>query len=202
MKSFKMDIKSAAFVSSFTDYQQCPEIDIPEYAFVGRSNVGKSSLINMLLDRKNLAKTSQTPGKTQLINFFLINNSWHLVDLPGYGFAKVKKSISKDFNRIIKDYAEFRTNLVCLFVLIDARHKPQQNDLLFMQWLGERQIPFAIIFTKTDKLKELALERNIQFYKQEMLKEWESLPDLFLTSAENKRGRNELLDYIDRLNQI
>ncbi|MDK2979277.1 MAG: GTP-binding protein [Bacteroidales bacterium] len=202
MKSFKMDIKSATFVSSFTDYQQCPEIDIPEYAFVGRSNVGKSSLINMLLDRKNLAKTSQTPGKTQLINFFLINNSWHLVDLPGYGFAKVKKSISKDFNRIIKDYAEFRTNLVCLFVLIDARHKPQQNDLLFMQWLGERQIPFAIIFTKTDKLKELALERNIQFYKQEMLKEWESLPDLFLTSAENKRGRNELLDYIDRLNQI
>jgi GTP-binding protein len=197
-----MDIKSAAFVSSFTDYQQCPEIDIPEYAFVGRSNVGKSSLINMLLDRKNLAKTSQTPGKTQLINFFLINNSWHLVDLPGYGFAKVKKAIRKDFNRIIKDYAEFRTNLVCLFVLIDARHKPQQNDLQFMQWLGERQIPFAIIFTKTDKLKELALERNIQFYKQEMLKEWESLPDLFLTSAENKRGRDELLDYIGRLNQI
>jgi GTP-binding protein len=197
-----MDIKSAAFVSSFTDYQQCPEIDIPEYAFVGRSNVGKSSLINMLLDRKNLAKTSQTPGKTQLINFFLINNSWHLVDLPGYGFAKVKKSIRKDFNRIIKDYAEFRTNLVCLFVLIDARHKPQQNDWQFMQWLGERQIPFAIIFTKTDKLKELALERNIQFYKQEMLKEWESLPDLFLTSAENKRGRDELLDYIGRLNQI
>jgi len=197
-----MDIKSAAFVSSFTDYQQCPENDIPEYAFVGRSNVGKSSLINMLLNRKNLAKTSQTPGKTQLINFFLINNSWHLVDLPGYGFAKVKKSIRKDFNRIIKDYAEFRTNLVCLFVLIDARHKPQQNDLQFMQWLGERQIPFAIIFTKTDKLKELALERNIQFYKQEMLKEWESLPDLFLTSAENKKGRDELLDYIDRLNQI
>jgi GTP-binding protein len=197
-----MDIKSAAFVSSFTDYQQCPEIDIPEYAFVGRSNVGKSSLINMLLDRKNLAKTSQTPGKTQLINFFLINNSWHLVDLPGYGFAKVKKAIRKDFNRIIKDYAEFRTNLVCLFVLIDARHKPQQNDWQFMQWLGERQIPFAIIFTKTDKLKELALERNIQFYKQEMLKEWESLPDLFLTSAENKRGRDELLDYIGRLNQI
>jgi GTP-binding protein len=197
-----MDIKSAAFVSSFTDYQQCPEIDIPEYAFVGRSNVGKSSLINMLLDRKNLAKTSQTPGKTQLINFFLINNSWHLVDLPGYGFAKVKKAIRKDFNRIIKDYAEFRTNLVCLFVLIDARHKPQQNDWQFMQWLGERQIPFAIIFTKTDKLKELALERNIQFYKQEMLKEWESLPGLFLTSAENKRGRDELLDYIGRLNQI
>ncbi|MEA2106165.1 MAG: ribosome biogenesis GTP-binding protein YihA/YsxC [Bacteroidota bacterium] len=197
-----MDIKSAAFVSSFTDYQQCPEIDIPEYAFVGRSNVGKSSLINMLLDRKNLAKTSQTPGKTQLINFFLINKSWHLVDLPGYGFAKVKKTIRKDFNRIIKDYAEFRTNLVCLFVLIDVRHKPQQNDLQFMQWLGERQIPFAIIFTKTDKLKELALEQNIQFYKQEMLKEWESLPDLFLTSAENKRGRNELLNYIDRLNQI
>ncbi|MGC9375517.1 MAG: ribosome biogenesis GTP-binding protein YihA/YsxC [Bacteroidales bacterium] len=197
-----MDIKSAAFVSSFTDYQQCPEIDMPEYAFVGRSNVGKSSLINMLLDRKNLAKTSQTPGKTQLINFFLINNSWHLVDLPGYGFAKVKKTIRKDFNRIIKDYVEFRTNLVCLFVLIDARHKPQQNDLQFMQWLGERQIPFAIIFTKTDKLKELALEQNIQFYKQEMLKEWEFLPDLFLTSAENKRGRNELLNYIDRLNQI
>ncbi len=197
-----MDIKRATFVSSFTGYQQCPEIDIPEYAFVGRSNVGKSSLINMLLDRKNLAKTSQTPGKTQLINFFLINDSWHLVDLPGYGFAKVRKSIRKDFNRIIKDYAEFRTNLVCLFVLIDVRHKPQQNDLQFMQWLGERQIPFAIIFTKTDKLKELALERNIQFYKKELLKEWESLPEIFLTSAENKRERNELLDYIDRLNQI
>ncbi|HSH51682.1 MAG TPA: ribosome biogenesis GTP-binding protein YihA/YsxC [Bacteroidales bacterium] len=197
-----MDIKSAGFVSSFTGYQQCPDSNIPEYAFVGRSNVGKSSLINMLLDRKNLAKTSQTPGKTQLINFFLINDSWHLVDLPGYGFAKIKKSIRKDFNRIIKDYAEFRTNLICLFVLIDARHKPQKNDLQFMQWLGESQIPFSIIFTKTDKLKELALERNIQFYKEELLKEWESLPEIFLTSTENKRGRNELLDYIDRLNQI
>src|SRR6056297_2843461 len=164
-----MDIRSATFVSSFTDYRQCPDTNIPEYAFVGRSNVGKSSLINMLLDRKNLAKTSQTPGKTQLINFFLINDSWHLVDLPGYGFAKVKKSIRKDFNRIIKDYAEFRTNLVCLFVLIDIRHKPQQNDLQFMQWLGERQIPFSIIFTKTDKLKELPLERNIEFYKKELL---------------------------------
>ncbi|MFO7828988.1 MAG: ribosome biogenesis GTP-binding protein YihA/YsxC [Bacteroidales bacterium] len=197
-----MDIKSAEFVSSFTDYKQCPEEQLPEYAFVGRSNVGKSSLINMLLDHKKLAKTSQTPGKTQLINFFLINKKWHLVDLPGYGYAKVKKSIRKDFNRIIKDYAEYRKNLVCLFVLIDSRHKPQENDLHFMQWLGEKQIPFAIIFTKTDKLKESALERNIQFYKDEMLKEWEFLPDIFLTSAENKLGRNEVLDYISRLNQL
>lgn len=197
-----MNIKSAEFVSSYTDYKQCPEDPIPEYAFVGRSNVGKSSLINMLLDRRSLAKTSQTPGKTQLINFFLINKSWHLVDLPGYGFAKVKKTIRKDFNRIIKDYAEFRANLVCLFVLIDSRHEPQKNDLQFMQWLAEKQVPFAIIFTKTDKLKESALERNIKFYKEEMLKEWEFLPEIFLTSAENKSGRNELLDYIDRLNQI
>lgn len=197
-----MDIKSATFVSSFTGYQQCPDNNIPEYAFVGRSNVGKSSLINMLLDRKNLAKTSQTPGKTQLINFFLINNSWHLVDLPGYGFAKVKKTIRKDFNRLIKDYAAFRKNLVCLFVLIDARHKPQNNDLQFMQWLGENQIPFAILFTKTDKLSKTALINNIDFYTKEMLKEWETLPEIFLTSAENKKGRDELLRYIEQLNEL
>ncbi|MFO7842487.1 MAG: ribosome biogenesis GTP-binding protein YihA/YsxC [Bacteroidales bacterium] len=197
-----MDIKSATFVSSYTGYQQCPSTNIPEYAFVGRSNVGKSSLINMLLDRKKLAKISQTPGKTQLINFFLVNNSWHLVDLPGYGFAKVKKSIRKDFNRLIKDYAAFRENLICLFVLIDSRHKPQNNDLQFMQWLGENQIPFAIVFTKTDKLSETALQTNIDFYRNEMLKEWEALPDIFLTSAENKKGREELLGFINQLSQI
>ncbi|MEE4198893.1 MAG: ribosome biogenesis GTP-binding protein YihA/YsxC [Bacteroidales bacterium] len=197
-----MEIKSAAFVSSYTGYQQCPGTDLPEYAFVGRSNVGKSSLINMLLERKNLAKTSQTPGKTQLINFFLINQSWHLVDLPGYGFAKVKKSIRKDFNRLIKDYASFRQNLVCLFVLLDARHQPQSNDLQFMQWLGENQIPFAMIFTKTDKLNQVALKKNIDHYRQEMLKEWEALPEIFLTSAENKKGREELLGYIEQLNQL
>jgi len=176
--------------------------NVPEYAFVGRSNVGKSSLINMLLDRKKLAKISQTPGKTQLINFFLVNNSWHLVDLPGYGFAKVKKSIRKDFDRLIKDYAAFRENLICLFVLIDSRHKPQNNDLEFMQWLGENQIPFAMVFTKTDKLSETALKTNIDFYRNEMLKEWEALPDIFLTSAENKKGREELLGFINQLSQI
>jgi len=197
-----MDIKSATFVSSFTDYRQCPDINIPEYAFVGRSNVGKSSLINMLLDRKNLAKTSQTPGKTQLINYFLINDTWHLVDLPGYGFAKVKKSIRKDFNRIIKDYAAYRKNLVCLFVLIDSRHKPQNNDILFMKWLGENQVPFVMVFTKIDKLSELALKKNIDFYQEQMLQHWEILPEMFFTSAEKKNGREKMLGYINQLNQL
>lgn len=196
-----MKINSAAFISSYTSYKDCPEAGIPEYAFVGRSNVGKSSLINMLVDRKKLAKTSQSPGKTQLINLFLINKDWQLADLPGYGYAKVAKSIRKDFNKLIKDYAEYRKSLMCLFVLLDSRHAPQQNDLQFMKWLGETRIPFSMIFTKTDKLSSSALNKNLNHYKKEMLKDWESLPNIFSTSVEQKIGRNEILDFIEKINK-
>jgi len=196
-----MNIKSAEFMASYTTYKDCPEPVIPEYAFVGRSNVGKSSLINMLMDRKKLAKTSQSPGKTQLINSFFINKKWYLVDLPGYGYAKVAKSMRKDFNKLIKDYAEFRKNLMCLFVLLDSRHAPQQNDLSFMRWLGEKQIPFSMIFTKTDKLSSSELNKNLNHYKKEMLKDWELLPEIFVTSSEQKIGRNEILNYIAKINE-
>jgi len=172
-----------------------------EYAFVGRSNVGKSSLINMLLERKQIAKTSQTPGKTQLINHFLINGKWYLVDLPGYGFAKISKSKRGEFSRIIKDYTEFRQNLVCLFVLVDSRHKPQNNDLNFLEWLGEKGIPFAIIFTKTDKLAKSVKEKNIEDYKNELLTDWETLPEMFITSSETGLGREDILNYIEKLNK-
>ena len=195
-----MRIFSSEFIASYTGFDKCPDPKLPEYAFVGRSNVGKSSLINMLLDKKQLAKTSQTPGKTQLINFFLINEKWYLVDLPGYGYAKIAKTKRKDFQKLIKDYAEYRLNLICLFVLIDARHKPQNNDLLFMQWLGEKQIPFAMIFTKTDKLSKTQLENNIELYKTTMLNKWESLPEIFITSSETKLGQEETLAYIEKLN--
>ena len=196
-----MKIKSAEFISSYTTYKDCPEPKIPEYAFVGRSNVGKSSLINMLMDRKKLAKTSQSPGKTQLINLFFINKDWHLADLPGYGYAKVAKTMRKDFNKLIKDYAEYRKNLMCLFVLLDSRHAPQKNDLEFMRWLGEARIPFSMVFTKVDKLSSSELNKNLNHYKKEMLKEWEALPNIFITSAEQKIGRNEILDYIDKINK-
>lgn len=196
-----MEIKSAEFVSSYTSYKDCPKTDIPEYAFVGRSNVGKSSLINMLMERKKLAKTSQNPGKTQLINQFRINGDWFLVDLPGYGFAKVAKSMRKDFNILIKDYAKYRENLMCLFVLLDSRHEPQKNDLEFMRWLGENQIPFAMIFTKIDKLSSSALNKNLKHYKNEMLKQWEALPDIFITSSENKIGRLDILNFINTINK-
>jgi GTP-binding protein len=194
-------ITSSEFLASNTGYDKCPEPKMPEYAFVGRSNVGKSSLINMLLDRKQLAKTSQTPGKTQLINHFIINTNWYLVDLPGYGFAKTSKSKRSDFQRIIKDYTEFRQNLICLFVLVDSRHKPQSNDLLFMQWLGEKQIPFAMIFTKSDKVPKMKLTENIELYKTKMLENWEKLPEIFITSSETKLGREEILAYIEKLNK-
>jgi len=193
-------INSAEFVASYTGFDKCPDTKLPEYAFVGRSNVGKSSLINMLLERKQLAKTSQTPGKTQLINHFLINGKWYLVDLPGYGFAKISKSKRGEFSRIIKDYTEFRQSLVCLFVLIDSRHEPQNNDLLFMQWLGEKQIPFAMIFTKSDKLTKSKLAENMEVYKKTMLEKWETLPELFISSSETKLGREEILSYIQKLN--
>ena len=196
-----MEIKSAEFIASYTSYKDCPKDKLPEYAFVGRSNVGKSSLINMLVNQKKLAKTSQSPGKTQLINHFIINNNWYLVDLPGYGFAKVSKSTRKDFNRLIKDYSEYRENLMCLFVLLDSRHEPQKNDLEFMQWLGEKQIPFCMVFTKIDKLSSSALNKNMRNYKKEMLKIWEVLPEIFMTSSEKKIGKNEILSFIENVNQ-
>lgn len=196
-----MEIKSAEFVSSFVSYNDCPKTEMPEYAFVGRSNIGKSSLINMLLEKKKLAKTSQSPGKTQLINQFIVNNTWYLVDLPGYGYAKVAKSKRKDFNKLINEYILHRDNLMCLFVLLDSRHEPQKNDLGFMRWLGENQVPFAMVFTKVDKISSSAANTNITNYKKEMLKEWEALPQIFITSSEQKTGRTEILDYIQKINQ-
>lgn len=196
-----MKIKSAEFVVSNSEVAKCPDSKLPEYAFIGRSNVGKSSLINMITDRKNLAKTSGRPGKTQLINHFLINNSWHLVDLPGYGYARVSKSAKKTFQKFITAYFEKREQMICAFVLIDSRHKPQTIDLEFMQWLGEHQVPFCIIFTKADKLKPKALERNINNYQAEMLQTWTEMPEYFITSSSNGMGRDEVLDYIESINE-
>lgn len=195
-----MKIKTAEFVISNSDVARCPDSQIPEYAFIGRSNVGKSSLINMLTGRKSLAKTSGRPGKTQLINHFLINNEWHLVDLPGYGYAKVSKSIKKTFQKFITAYFEQRRQMICAFVLIDSRHNAQAIDLEFMEYLGEHQIPFCIIFTKADKLKPKALERNIEAYKNKMLETWEEMPQYFITSAESGVGREEVLEYIGTIN--
>ena len=196
-----MKIKSAEFVISNSEVAKCPDTKLPEYAFIGRSNVGKSSLINMLTNRKDLAKTSGRPGKTQLINHFLINHEWHLVDLPGYGYARVSKSSKKTFQKFITAYFRERKQLVCAFVLIDSRHKPQPIDLEFMHWLGENQIPFCIIFTKADKLKPKALERNIEIYHQEMLQTWEEMPRYFVTSSSTGKGQEEVLDFIDGINQ-
>lgn len=196
-----MQIKSAEFLVSNSKVDQCPNEPFPEYAFIGRSNVGKSSLINMLLDRKNLAKTSGRPGKTQLINHFLINKSWFLVDLPGYGYARVSKSDKKEFQKLITAYFEKRKQLVLAFVLVDCRHEPQTIDLEFMGWLGEHEIPFHIIFTKADKLKPKALERNIAEYTKQMLLRWEEMPTYFITSSSDGMGKNEVLEYIDSLNQ-
>lgn len=196
-----MNIKTAEFVISNSDPAKCPESSLPEYAFIGRSNVGKSSLINMLTNRKNLAKTSGRPGKTQLINHFLINKTWHLVDLPGYGYAKVSKSVKRTFQRFITAYFAQRKQMICAFVLIDSRHKPQPIDLDFMGWLGENQVPFCIIFTKADKLKPKALERNLNTYKEIMLETWEQMPQYFVSSSSNGLGRDEILDFISAINQ-
>lgn len=195
-----MIIKSSEFVVSNSDVAKCPDSKLPEYAFIGRSNVGKSSLINMLTARKSLAKTSGRPGKTQLINHFLINKDWHLVDLPGYGYARVSKSIKKTFQKFITAYFEHREQMLCAFVLIDSRHNPQPIDLEFMQWLGEHGIPFCIIFTKADKLKPNAVLRNVEVYKSKMLEIWEEMPKYFITSSTNDLGREEVLKYIQSLN--
>ena len=195
-----MKIKSADFVISNTDIDKCPKERIPEYAFIGRSNVGKSSLINMLTGRKSLAKTSGKPGKTQLINHFKINDKWFLVDLPGYGYAKVSKKNRSIFAKFIYEYLEKRENLICTFVLVDSRHEPQKIDMLFMEWLGQNQIPFVIIFTKMDKLSSSQLNKNITKYKTEMLKKWEDIPQTFRSSAESGLGKFEILKFIEHTN--
>lgn len=196
-----MKIKSAEFVVSNSDVRQCPKEPLPEYAFIGRSNVGKSSLINTLTQRKHLAKTSGRPGKTQLINHFKINNNWFLVDLPGYGYARVSKKEKKTFQAYITNYFRQRKQLVSAFVLVDCRHEPQPIDVDFMRWLGTEGIPFSIVFTKADKLKPGALERNVEAYLQELLEgDWEEAPNYFITSSSDERGREELLEYIDNIN--
>ena len=195
-----MKIKSAEFIMSNSNVTKAPKDRIPEYAFIGRSNVGKSSLINALVNHKNLAKTSGKPGKTQLINHFSINKAWYLVDLPGFGFAKISKKMRAEFHDMISEYLVNRTNLMCLFVLIDSRHKPQAIDQEFMQWLAEKGIPFVMVFTKTDKLGKVALAKNIGTYKVEMQKTWEELPQIFITSAEKKTGMQEIADFIENLN--
>lgn len=197
-----MDIKDAKFEISNVDVNKCPATDVPEYAFIGRSNVGKSSLINMLTRKKGLAKTSQTPGKTLLINHFNINNeSWYLVDLPGYGYAARGKAQRDQIRRIIESYILNRQQMECLFVLIDIRHKPQNIDLEFLYWLGENAIPFAIVFTKADKLGVNAGAAMVEDYKKILLKDWEELPPIFITSSEKPRGRDEILDFINDINR-
>ena len=195
-----MQIKTAIFVKSSGKWQECPEPELPEYAFIGRSNVGKSSLINAMMNHKDLAKTSQTPGKTQLINHFLVNENWYLTDLPGYGYAKVSKSLRKDFEKLITNYILNRKNLVNLFILIDIRHTPQKIDLEFLEWCGENGIPFSIVFTKLDKLKPGAAERNVEEYKTKLLETWEELPDIYITSAEKKIGGEEILKFVGKTN--
>ena len=196
-----MEIKQATFVVSNTQVAKCPTHKLPEYAFIGRSNVGKSSLINMLTNHKGLAKTSSKPGKTQLINHFLINKEWYLVDLPGYGYAKVSKQSKKTFQQFITDYFKKRRELVCAFVLVDIRHEPQKIDLEFMQWLGENAIPFAIVFTKADKLTEKQIQEHVTSYSEILLQQWEEMLPYFITSSENRLGKEDLLSYIETINQ-
>lgn len=196
-----MKINTAEFVISNTKVEKCPDSKLPEYAFIGRSNVGKSSLINMLTNHKKLAMVSGKPGKTRLINHFLINKSWHLVDLPGYGYARVSKTEKKVFQKFITNYFIKRKQLVSAFVLVDIRHEAQKIDLEFMQWLGEQAIPFSIIFTKADKLKPNAIERNVNAYKTTLLETWEALPPYFITSSASKQGQEEVLAYIHQINQ-
>jgi len=194
-------IKYANFISSHTHISQCPKTNMPEYAFIGRSNVGKSSLINMLCDRNSLARISGTPGKTQTINFFEIDTSWYLVDLPGYGYAKVSKTDRAKWEKMIRNYLLKRENLMLTFVLIDSRVSPQKNDIDFLNWLGESFIPFVIIYTKVDKLKIGELEENVKRFETELLKYWTEMPKSFVSSSKSKLGQKEILNYINELNQ-
>ncbi len=196
-----MIIKSAEFVISNTDYNLCPQDGKPEYAFIGRSNVGKSSLINMLTNRKGLAMTSSKPGKTMLINHFVVNDEWYLVDLPGYGYARRSKDSREQLQKIIEDYILEREAMTALFVLVDSRHEPQKIDLEFMEWLGENGIPFSIVFTKGDKQGPERLRRNVEEYKEKLFETWEELPPIFVTSSEKKQGGEEILNYIESINK-
>jgi len=196
-----MDIKSAEFVISNTDYLKCPDSKLPEYAFIGRSNVGKSSLINMLTNKNGLAMTSSKPGKTLLINHFLINNNWHLVDLPGYGYATAGKKMRDQLQEIIESYILNREQLTCLFLLVDSRHEPQKIDLEFMEWLGENGVPFSIVFTKLDKMSAVQGKEKLKVYQEKLMETWEELPPIFVTSSEKRTGRDELLDYIEDINK-
>lgn len=196
-----MEIKSADFVKSSAVVEQCPEGNLPEYAFIGRSNVGKSSLINMLCRHKNLALTSSKPGKTLLINHFIVNKTWHLVDLPGYGFAHVPKPVRDTLEPMITNYILKRQQMVNLFVLLDCRVAPQKVDLDFIEFLGEYEVPFAIIFTKIDKLNATQLKTNVEVYKKKLLEKWEELPPIFVSSSQHKKGREEILDFIDQVNK-
>lgn len=196
-----MEIFEADFLTSSAKTDQCPKPDRPEYAFIGRSNVGKSSLINMLCKRKALAKVSSTPGKTQLINHFKIDNTWYLVDLPGFGYAKVSKTLREKFGKLITDYIESRENMMCLFILVDSRLPVQKNDFEFMNAMVANGIPIAIVFTKTDKLNKTKYNTNMKQYEQELLKYWEELPPVFYSSAEKGEGRKEILDFIDKINK-
>ena len=196
-----MNVAHAEFVVSNTKVDLCPKTNLPEYAFIGRSNVGKSSLINMLCNKKKLAKTSSRPGKTQLINHFLINKKWYLVDLPGYGYARASKTQKKTFQKFIIDYFTKRKELVSAFLLIDLRHNPQPIDMDFLRWLGENFIPFSIVFTKADKINEKDLERKVSDYLLKLKEEWESLPQYFVTSSEKKLGQESILNYIKQTNE-
>ena len=195
-----MMIRKAEFLMSNTRIDRLPNDNIPEYAFIGRSNVGKSSLINMLVQRRGLAKTSSVPGKTVAINHFIVNDAWYLVDLPGYGYAQHSKKQRDAWRIMINNYITQRRNLVTTFVLVDSRLEPQNNDLGFMEWLGENQVPFCIVFTKADKVSKAELDRNVEMLKTKLLEEWEELPPIFITSSEKKQGRDEILDYIEQQN--
>ena len=196
------EIKKAKYLISNAKVDKCPNTDVPEYAFIGRSNVGKSSLINMLTRNKNLAKTSQQPGKTLLINHFEINDGkWYIVDLPGYGYARRGKDQREEIRRIIEEYVLGRSQMTCLFVLLDIRHEPQKIDLEFLTWLGENQVPFAIVFTKADKISKTKAEAMVEAYRNTLLQTWEELPPIFITSSENGLGRDNLLEYIGKINK-
>ncbi len=196
-----MEIKKARFLISNSDVRKCPDTGLPEYAFIGRSNVGKSSLINMLTNHSGLAKTSSTPGKTTLINHFIIDDSWYIVDLPGYGYARRGNEGREAIRRIINAYVHYRDAMTCMFVLLDCRHEPQKIDLEFINFLGESGVPFALVFTKADKISKGALERNLDAYKAKLLESWEELPPIFCTSSEKHQGREELLGYIEEINR-